>query len=360
MNYKTKDGFKHKSKRNGLRSILPKWFSISYLVRVVSLHSGPHKLALQRDLTTWEESPRGSQATSSSSSASGHLRSCSRRNSAAEEQPLSEQQTLGLSRRGMPRTKRRAPSSTNNHSSSDNPPSNPEDMPRHPSKRLRQTTSSRRHTKAEDGTNSTFSQKRCISWFREYTTADDPDTLGPEGMEKFCEDIGVEPENVVMLVLAYKMNARQMGFFTMAEWLKGLSELHCDTIAKVQQKLDYLRNLLNDQNVFKGIYKYAYDFARDKDQRSMDMETARVMLQLLLGRNWPLFSQFAKFLDQSKYKVINKDQWCNILEFSRTISDDLSNYDLDGAWPVMLDEFVEWLKAQQQGESTSQMDTRNS
>ncbi|XP_031777984.1 DCN1-like protein 5 isoform X7 [Nasonia vitripennis] len=342
MNYKTKDGFKHKSKRNGLRSILPKWFSISYL-------------------TTWEESPRGSQATSSSSSASGHLRSCSRRNSAAEEQPLSEQQTLGLSRRGMPRTKRRAPSSTNNHSSSDNPPSNPEDMPRHPSKRLRQTTSSRRHTKAEDGTNSTFSQKRCISWFREYTTADDPDTLGPEGMEKFCEDIGVEPENVVMLVLAYKMNARQMGFFTMAEWLKGLSELHCDTIAKVQQKLDYLRNLLNDQNVFKGIYKYAYDFARqDKDQRSMDMETARVMLQLLLGRNWPLFSQFAKFLDQSKYKVINKDQWCNILEFSRTISDDLSNYDLDGAWPVMLDEFVEWLKAQQQGESTSQMDTRNS
>ena len=24
----------------------------------------------------------------------------------------------------------------------------------------------------------------------------DEDTLGPEGMEKFCEDIGVEPENV--------------------------------------------------------------------------------------------------------------------------------------------------------------------
>lgn len=63
----------------------------------------------------------------------------------------------------------------------------------------------------------------------------------------------------------------------------------------------------------------------------MDMETARVMLQLLLGKHWPLFTQFAQFLDQSKYKVINKDQWCNILEFSRTINHDLSNYDLDGA-----------------------------
>lgn len=96
----------------------------------------------------------------------------------------------------------------------------------------------------------------------------------------------------------------------------------------------------------------------------MDMETAKAMLQLLLGKHWPLYSQFSQFLDQSKYKVINKDQWCNILEFSRTINNDLSNYDVDGACklhnsfdyfkkliffcfagPVMLDEFVEWLKA---------------
>ena len=33
----------------------------------------------------------------------------------------------------------------------------------------------------------------------------------------------------------------------------------------------------------------------------------------------------------SKYKVINKDQWCNVLEFSRSILPDLSNYDEDGA-----------------------------
>ena len=29
-----------------------------------------------------------------------------------------------------------------------------------------------------------------------FTGVDDVDTIGPEGMEKFCEDIGVEPENV--------------------------------------------------------------------------------------------------------------------------------------------------------------------
>lgn len=70
---------------------------------------------------------------------------------------------------------------------------------------------------------------------------------------------------------------------------------------------------------------------KDKDQRSMDIETAKAMLQLLLGKDWPLYPQFAQFLESSKYKVINKDQWCNILEFSRTINVDLSNYDIDGA-----------------------------
>lgn len=109
---------------------------------------------------------------------------------------------------------------------------------------------------------SQFSQKRCLTWFREYTTPDDPDTLGPEGMEKFCEDIGVEPENVVMLVLAYRMQARQMGFFTQEEWLRGLSDLQCDSIIKVQGRLDHLKCLLSDSNHFKAIYRYAYDFAR--------------------------------------------------------------------------------------------------
>lgn len=63
----------------------------------------------------------------------------------------------------------------------------------------------------------------------------------------------------------------------------------------------------------------------------MDVETAKLMLNVLLGKQWKLYSLFAKFIDQSKYRVINKDQWCNILEFSRSINTDLTNYDIDGA-----------------------------
>lgn len=92
-----------------------------------------------------------------------------------------------------------------------------------------------------------------------------------------------------------------------------------------------------------------YPTFQDKDQRSLDMETARALMALLLGavNKWALFPYFNAFLEESKYKVINKDQWCNVLEFSKSVSHDLKNYDEDGAWPVLLDEFVDWFRKKQ-------------
>ncbi|KAJ7410472.1 hypothetical protein WISP_108244 [Willisornis vidua] len=143
-----------------------------------------------------------------------------------------------------------------------------------------------------------FSSKRCLEWFYEYAGTDD--IVGPEGMEKFCEDIGVEPENVVMLVLAWKLDAQNMGYFTLQEWLKGMTSLQCDTTEKLRNSLDYLRSLLNEPTNFKLIYRYAFDFAREKDQRSLDINTAKCMLGLLLGKTWSLFPVFHQFLEGSK------------------------------------------------------------
>lgn len=37
------------------------------------------------------------------------------------------------------------------------------------------------------------------------------------------------------------------------------------------------------------------------------------------------------YLQQSKFRGMNKDQWYNVYEFSRNVLPDLSNYDEDGA-----------------------------
>jgi len=199
---------------------------------------------------------------------------------------------------------------------------------------------SRRSSRHDDL--NTFSQKRCVALFKEFASHSDPENIDPEGIEKLCLSLSVEPENIVMLVIAWKMEAKQMGYFSIHEWLKGMSELQCDSLSKLKNKFDYLYSLLNNSSYYKSIFRYAFDFAKDKDQRSIDIDTAKAMLQLLLERRWSMYSSFHQFLEQSKYRVLNKDQWCNILEFSRLISADLRNYDEDGAWPVMLDEFVDW------------------
>nr|CAG4642030.1 EOG090X0DAO [Eurycercus lamellatus] len=212
------------------------------------------------------------------------------------------------------------------------------------SKTAGSSTVSRSKARNADEAPTSFNQKKCVTWFKTYSTPSTPDTIGPEGVEAFCKDLGVDPENVALLVLAWKMGAKQMGYFTLQEWLLGLTDLQCDSLSKLQGKLNYLHLLLQDSSNFKAIYRYAFDFSRDKDQRSLDIETAKAMLGLLLGRQWSLLNSFFQFLDQSRYRVLNKDQWCNVLEFSRAVHPDLKNYDVDGAWPVMLDEFVEWLK----------------
>ena len=34
-----------------------------------------------------------------------------------------------------------------------------------------------------------------------FTGQDEPDTIGPEGVEKLCKDLGVDPEDVRILIL---------------------------------------------------------------------------------------------------------------------------------------------------------------
>lgn len=191
-----------------------------------------------------------------------------------------------------------------------------------------------------------FSVRRCESWFQKYADKkSDKPVVGPEGIERLCKDLEVLPEDIVMLVLAWRLGAESMGYFKLSEWKSGMTAVECDSTQKLKEKLDYLRSLLKDASTFKKIYRYAYDFSRDKEQKSLEIETGKAMLQLLLNDIWSLTTYFIQFLDQSKYKIINRDQWNSLLEFIRAFTDaNFTDYDNESAWPVMIDEFVEWYK----------------
>jgi len=51
------------------------------------------------------------------------------------------------------------------------------------------------------------------------------------------------------------------------------------------------------------------------------------------------------FLNEKGGKGVSKDTWNMFLEFVRTIDSGFMNYNMDGAWPSTIDDFVEWAKA---------------
>merc|ERR1719435_916991 len=149
--------------------------------------------------------------------------------------------------------------------------------------------------------------RRCESWFQKYADKkSDKPVIGPDGIEKLCKDLDVQPEDIVMLVLAWRLGAESMGYFKLLEWKNGMTTVECDSTEKLKEKLDYLRALLKDAPTFKKIYRYAYDFSRDKNQKSLEIETGKAMLQLLLSQVWSLCGEYVQFLDQSNYKIINR------------------------------------------------------
>lgn len=170
------------------------------------------------------------------------------------------------------------------------------------------------------------------------------DMIMADGISNLCNDLQVEPQDIVMLVLSWHFQAETICEFSKQEFIGGVQSLEIDSLEKFKKKIPFLRSELKDEDTFREIYNFAFDWAKEKGQKSLALETAIGLWQLFFAEmQWPLVEHWCQFLEERNMKVISRDVWLQLLEFAKTVDSTLSNYDAEGAWPCLLDEFVEYL-----------------
>ncbi|XP_018433313.1 uncharacterized protein LOC108805848 isoform X1 [Raphanus sativus] len=175
--------------------------------------------------------------------------------------------------------------------------------------------------------------------------------IDPEGIEVLCSNLEVSHTDIRILMLAWKMKAEKQGYFTQEEWRRGLKALRADTINKLKKALPELEKEVRRQTNFADFYAYAFRYClTEEKQKSIDIETICQLLDIVMGSTFRAqVDYFVEYLKiQNDYKVINMDQWMGFYRFCNEISfPEMTEYNPELAWPLVLDSFVEWISEKQ-------------
>lgn len=80
----------------------------------------------------------------------------------------------------------------------------------------------------------------------------------------------MNPEDVVLLAVAYELKSPGIGAFPKGGWVEGWKKLHCDSIPKMKAQLAQLNSkLANDTDYLQNVYNYTFNFAKNEGQRSI-------------------------------------------------------------------------------------------
>eukprot|EP00927_Polykrikos_kofoidii_P013227 TRINITY_DN15756_c0_g1_i1.p1 TRINITY_DN15756_c0_g1~~TRINITY_DN15756_c0_g1_i1.p1 ORF type:complete len:306 (+),score=46.02 TRINITY_DN15756_c0_g1_i1:109-918(+) len=196
------------------------------------------------------------------------------------------------------------------------------------------------HSHAPKASATTMDAKKLDAFFRKYKAADE-DNIGSQGIQDLCADLCISALDPVTLVISYHCRAENMGIFTREEFVGGMQRLGCDEAQKLRFKLPELQAALKDRVRCKEIYAYTFQFALEQGQRCLPADMCVEFWKLLLTGHFALLDQWICFVETRVKNAITKDTWLMLYDLATQLKPDLSDYDVNGAWPVLLDEFVE-------------------
>lgn len=181
--------------------------------------------------------------------------------------------------------------------------------------------------------------------FMRYREPGSEDIIAADGISTMCADLGVSVLDPVTLVIAFHCQAKRMGVFTREEFTRGMAHFRCADVVDLQSSLGQLRATLEDAGACKQVYAFAFSFALDEGQRCLPVDTCVELWKLFMPPHFALLDKWVAFIEGRGRLAIPRDTWLMVYDLATQVKPDLSDYDADSAWPVLLDDFVEWVRA---------------
>ncbi|CBZ54630.1 Zgc:154015 protein, related [Neospora caninum Liverpool] len=171
------------------------------------------------------------------------------------------------------------------------------------------------------------------------------------GLERLAEDLGVGLDDVFFLVFAFFCECAEQGRITKEEFTRGMDRSGVCTAAALREVVPQIRaRLSEDKALARQVYSYAFTYSLDVGQKALPLDLCVAYWRLLLCESeFPLMTEWYDFIEEEHRKrasALSKDPWIMLFDFmhAQRSSVSLDDYDEDGAWPLVIDEFVDWAR----------------
>lgn len=175
------------------------------------------------------------------------------------------------------------------------------------------------------------------------------DVCKADGVFQFASDVGaVDDTDPLLLVIAWKLKGEKPWEFTREEWVRGFSMYGLHDIASIKTTSHkWKSDIFKDDDAFKPFYNWTFDYLRE-DRKILSIEEVKTLWSMLgMANRWQLWNRWLEFvLDKKKRQYLSRDEWCVVLTFAMEHKDGIESYDPEGPWPVLMDDFVQFVKGE--------------
>jgi len=186
--------------------------------------------------------------------------------------------------------------------------------------------------------------------FDKYADKEDTDIMSQEGTIQFFKDVGVNPDGHETLAIAWLLNSTEMGLIQRKEFVEGFSAQGCSSIQDIKGVVKSKIASLATETQFRQFYKWVFQHVKeDEKKKTISITLAIQLWKIVLGskqKDLPLLDKWLVWCEKADdFKAVNRDVWEQIYDFLKE-SKTIAACDESGAWPVQVDEFIQWAKEQ--------------